>query len=102
MSSTITDPRERMVKTGNDLLDTIYQLAEYDDFQARVNAISKMDKDDPATVEASKALLDGDDGISTVIKLLELQGRRSTLLREYVTIRQTIEAMLATRADDLP
>jgi hypothetical protein len=94
MPRTATDPRERMVQTGNELLNVLYRIAEHDEFQRRISAVNKMDKSDPAVSAAAKELLDGPGGMDTLFKLLELHGRRDSLLREYVTIRQTIEALL--------
>jgi hypothetical protein len=93
MPRTTTDPRERMVQTGNDLLNTLYRIAEYDELQRKASAVNRMDKSDPATGAAAAALIDA-HGVETLLELLDLQGRRDSLLREYVTIRQTIEALL--------
>jgi len=95
----MTDPRERMVRVGNDLLDTLYRLAEHDDFNKRVRELADR-KDEPGSDLAAKALMD-DTGIETIVQVLTLTGQRDRLLREYVTIRQTIEALSVPRTDGL-
>ena len=94
----VTDPRERLVQTGNSLLDVIYQEAALAEYRKKVIAMTKM-ADGDAKAEAAKALLDG-DGTESFIKSLELEGQRRDLTNEYVTIRQTIEALIGAPAGD--
>jgi len=85
IKSTRIDPRERLVTVGNQLLDAIYELDETQAVVTEMNAV----KDDKEKLAA----LVTESGVEVLIRHLTVQARRDTALREYVTIRQTIEAL---------
>lgn len=84
-NDTSTDPRERLVRVGNDLLDAIYELekttAAVDELQAA--------KDDPTKLDS----LMNDGGLEVLVQRLGALSKKDLVLREYVTIRQTIESL---------
>ena len=94
----VTDPRERLVQVGNALLDTIYQEEALDEYRDRLIAAASMPEGDERLEEA-KALLTG-DGLEKSVNPLTIQSKRRELTREYVTIRQTIEALIGAPAGD--
>lgn len=84
------DPRERLVRTGNDLLDILYAL---DGTEQIVKPMLDA-KDDDAKI---KELMDAPGAAEAIISAIGNGFKRDALLREYVTLRQTIEALTTER-----
>jgi hypothetical protein len=81
------DPRERLVETGNKLLDTIYKLKQWEEkwpeLAAAVAAGVTPDN-------AGELMLRNMDGI---MESLALSADHKRLHDEYYTLRSTIEAL---------
>lgn len=83
-----TDPRERMLVVGNRLLDVVYELDQRNDEFSTI--------EDRLTGDgAERASLTADD-LAVLSRRLVLMAQRDHLLREYVTLRSTIEALTGT------
>lgn len=92
-----TDPREKLLQTGNELLDVIYWLAtKADDAGAlvkRLNASSATAGGDPADATVVE------ESIGLAMEGFRMVARRNELAAQYTLLRSTIEAMEAGRVD---
>lgn len=91
--ATGTDPREHLVATGNKLLDVIYQLEEHADYLKAINHANTLQKGSREAAAAATALVSG-DGLEKMLAIMTLSSERETLLREYVAVRRTLEALV--------
>lgn len=97
MTTQSIDPRERLVQTGNELLDVVFKLAIHERTHAELILAAKSGSD--IQITASIAGLSGDALANAVIGLLELEHKRGELVGRYVLLRETIEQLEAPRSD---
>lgn len=95
--TTATDPRERLIHTGNELLDIVYKLTIHERTNAELFAAAKSGSDD--RIKAAVAGLSGRTLADAVIGFLELEHKRSDLVARYVLLRETIEQLEQPRDD---
>jgi hypothetical protein len=85
---TVTDPRERLVRVGNEILDQTYEIEKImPDYKRISEEVKSKDQDRATSVMKEPGSLD------VLIRMLELTNVRDRSVREYVTLRQTIEAL---------
>lgn len=91
--ATATDPRERLVQLGNEILDATYVLEQSKDpVEAMLAA-----KDDR---EQLHELFVG-GGMDVLLTRIKTNAARASLVAEYCAIRSTIEALEGTARPDL-
>jgi hypothetical protein len=93
-----TDPREKLVTTGSHLLDTIYTMRLWEQRYPELFQLMESTKagHEPDGVDISRVMSENIEGI---LQSLTLSSEYTRLLNEYITLRQTIEALDSPRSD---
>lgn len=89
------DPREQLIKTGAELLDAVYLCQKEAPIRTRLQKMS------PASQEATEAIEEV-GGITAVLDMLTHLYDRDRLVKEYVMLRSTIEAMETSLSNKEP
>lgn len=89
-NDTVFDPRERLMIIGNRLLDLVYKL------DATAAAVKPMQeaKNDSAALDV---LMKEEGSVDVLIRHITVCLERDSALKEYILLRQTIEAMESVR-----
>lgn len=91
-NATRIDPRERLMTIGNQLLDVIYDLDA-------TEAITKAMLDATDDEDKFSEMIKEPGSMEAVLKSITNNLKRDSLVREYVTTRQTIEALTEARQE---
>lgn len=94
---TTTDPRERLVQTGNELLSVIYR----EEIHHRENRalLDASRSGDTAAIHSAMSGIKSDRLAEIVIEMLKLQTDRQELIARYVLLRETIEQLTPAKGE---
>lgn len=93
---TITDPRERLIVAGSAVLEAAFKEQQFNNqYAEQIKALRNKDDTEAATKVLES--FEGSQKTEFLLGLITLGHQRESAVKEYVMMRETIEAMTASR-----